>query len=126
MAPFGLNDDVWRSVMNGLVCGSYSLLLGAGASYGAVNGHGKPVPMGGQLAQELQTRYSLPPIPDVHGLRSVYDLSQLAATRAGLESPASFLGKKFTGCKCPDWYENLVKIPWHIIWTLNIAKPGLR
>ena len=106
--------------MDGLVCGSYSLLLGAGASYGALNGNGDPVPMGAQLSLDLQTRYSLPPIPVGTGLRSVYDLSVRAAKSSGAESPASFLASKFIGCSSPDWYQHVVKVPWRIIWTLNI------
>ena len=76
--------------------------------------------MGAQLSLDLQTSYSLPPIPVGTGLRSVYDLSVRASKSSGAESPASFLANKFIGCSSPDWYQHVVKVPWRIIWTLNI------
>ena len=120
MAQFGLGDDTWRSMMEGLVSGRYSLLLGAGASYGAVNGEGDSLPLGKQLGLDLQDRYGFPAFPDGTGLRSIYDLAVLAANKNGLEPPATYIASRFTNCPPLEWYKHIVRIPWHIIWTLNI------
>jgi hypothetical protein len=42
------------------------------------------------------------------------------ARTKGLELPSTFLRRTFTGCTVPDWYENVVQIPWNVIWNLNI------
>jgi hypothetical protein len=120
MAPFEMEDDLWHNVMEGLVLSEYSLLLGAGASFGAVNSMGESLPGGRDLSRELALRYGIPLGSSTESLRTVYDLAQTISRRDGLESPELFLKRRFLNCSVPSWYEDLVRIPWHIIWNLNI------
>jgi hypothetical protein len=106
--------------MEGLVLGQYSLLLGAGASYGAANGAGDPLPGGNRLADELIAHYRIPQPPNRESLRNIYDLAERVATRDSVEPPKEFLRRRFSNCTVPDWYANLVRVPWRIIWNLNI------
>ncbi len=120
MAPGGLDEATWVSVMEGLVLGQYSLLLGAGASIGATNGAGDPLPGGNALSDELLEEYAIPRPLRRESLRVMYDLAERVAERDKLEAPRALLKRRFSECSVPDWYKNLVQIPWRIIWNLNI------
>jgi hypothetical protein len=120
MSPRGLDEDKWASVMEGLVLGKYSLLLGAGASIGSVNSRGERLPGGRALGEILLSKFAIPTPRNRPSLREIYDLAEMVAKRKGLERPDVFLRRLFTGCSVPTWYENLVKVPWQIIWNLNI------
>jgi hypothetical protein len=117
---FGLSDEAWDEVLAGLVRGEYALLLGAGASTGSVNAAGEPLPTGGHLGEQLAHKYDIPNPPGTVGLREIYDLADRLARRDGLELPSTYLRRRFLRCSVPGWYANLVRIPWKIIWNLNV------
>lgn len=48
--PFGLRPELWERLVNGVARGQYELLLGAGASFGALGGDLKPLPSAAELA----------------------------------------------------------------------------
>ncbi len=122
MSPLaGLDELAWTSVMEGLVLGEYSLLLGAGASFGATNATGQSLPGGQALAEELLNKYRIPkPPPGSATLRTIYDLADQIARRDAIELPRTYLKRRFSGCSVPGWYENVVRIPWRVIFNLNI------
>lgn len=119
MTPTGLDSATWALIMRGLVLGRYSLLLGAGASIGSRNAANEPLPAGKELGNQLSTEYGIPVSADA-GLRTIYDLARRLAHRDGRLSPGEFLRPKFQGCSVPGWYENMVRVPWRIVWNLNI------
>lgn len=119
MKPTELDDAQWTAVLEGLALAEYSLVLGAGASLGAVNGHGKQLPTGVGLRDELVEHYSIPGGKG-QGLRQIYDLSQQLATSQSTVAPKDLIAPWFSDCSVPDWYGNLVTIPWRVIWNLNI------
>jgi hypothetical protein len=120
MPDFAVDASKWDRVMDGLVRGAYSLTLGAGASFGAQNGNGLQLPIAAHLGRELLSKYEIPAPPESIGLRSVYDLADRVARRDAKELPRVFLSRMFQNCTVPDWYRQVVSIPWEIIWNLNI------
>lgn len=120
MGRFGLPDKAWDEVLAGLVRGEYALLLGAGASVGAVNAAHEPLPTGGRLGEAIAAQYGIPNPPGTVGLREIYDLADRLARKDNLELPGTYLRRKFLRCSVPGWYSNLVRIPWRIVWNLNV------
>lgn len=120
MSHFGLPDEQWAALTEGLVKGEYALMLGAGASFGAHNGLGAPLPLAASLGSVLLTQYNIPAPPSTINLREVYDTADLIARRDTKELPSTFLARMFRNCTVPSWYQDLVSIPWQVIWTLNI------
>ena len=119
MMPDELDDGQWRALLRGLALGEYSLVLGAGASLGSVNAAGNGLPSGNGLRDRLLDHYKIPGVRD-QSLRQVYDLAnQVAAAQGGL-APKDLIGPWFSGCSVPDWYGDLVTVPWRVIWNLNI------
>ncbi len=118
----GLDPATWDLVMENLVEGKYSLLLGAGASRGSVNALGEALPSGNGLADELRVKYKIPAPPPgtTTPLRTIYDLCERIAKRETLEMPSTYLRRRFAGCSVPAWYADLVRARWRIIFNLNI------
>lgn len=104
--------------MIGLVQQKYQLVLGAGASVGAVTSDGNPVMAGFDLTEALIRDFGLPRPADPN-LRRVYAAAQDRRSLTGGELHR-YLKDLYTGCQAPDWYRYLVAIPWRYIWTLNI------
>ena len=93
----------------------YSLLLGAGASAGAIGGNGRPLPTGTGLKDALVEDFQISNEGEDPRLHEIYgDLQH--------EKPqeiASYLHSWFSNCQ-PSWQHLLVEFAWKRIWTLNI------
>lgn len=112
-------EQLWDDLMDGLVRGRYSLLLGAGASIGAHNGRNQPLLSAVELREWLAHEYGMP-TTGLGSLRQVYDLATLMANKTGEAKPSTKLRGIYSECSVPDWYGELVRVPWRVIWTLNI------
>ncbi|TQK73322.1 hypothetical protein [Nocardioides sp. SLBN-35] len=123
--PSELDDDQWQSVMEGLLLAQYSLVLGAGASMGSTNAAGHELPTGNGLRDELLAEYDIPD-DGAGNLRLVYDLAATIAQNSGGTAPKDFICPRFTHCTVPDWYADLVAVPWRMIWNLNIDDVATR
>lgn len=117
--PHDLDDTQWKALLEGLAVAEYSLILGAGASLGAKNAAGSDLLSGDGLRDELLEHYGIPGGED-QSLRSIYDTAVLLAQNNGVVAPRELISPWFSGCSVPDWYGNLVTIPWRVIWNLNI------
>lgn len=114
---FNLNPDTAKSVIEGVAGRAYSLLLGAGASYGVAGGDGCELKGAADLAKELNSVLGLGLVPpDSENLSLVYgDACQpIHATRLH-----RFLEQRFTRTK-PVWQRILYEFNWKRIWSLNI------
>lgn len=119
MRPSELDESQWRGLLEGLALAEYSLVLGAGASIGSMNGAGQPLLSGDGLRDKLLEHYKIPDGAK-QGLRQIYDLSQLVSRRTGAIAPKDLIAPWFSDCVVSPWYGNLVTIPWRVIWNLNI------
>lgn len=119
MKPNELDDTQWRSVLQGLALAEYSLVLGAGASLSAKNERGAELLSGNGLRDKLLKHYNIPG-GAATPLRQIYDLADTVAQSRGDLPPKDIIAPLFSGCTVPQWYGNLVTIPWRVIWNLNI------
>lgn len=127
-SQFGMQLDDARTLVETVINGGVSLLLGAGASCGALGGDKKELKGGVDLANELNKLFNLGLIePDSNNLPLVYsDIEGQSLLKPKLND---FLKRRFHGCR-PSWQSELYKFNWKRIWTLNIddvmekAKPG--
>lgn len=118
--PFGLDNDLWQSVLAGLARGSYNALLGAGASIGGRDGVGGSIPHAAALTADLVKEFDLPPTGgEPLSLSRAY-----AAAARQVDGDAGnvddYLKNRFTGCTAPAWMAHFTRIRWSRIWTLNI------
>ena len=109
------NQHIIDALARGLIYGEYSLLLGAGASIGAVGGSGRPLPTGAGLRDALMDEFDIEDEGDALPLSQLYDYLQ----RMQREEVDLFLRAWFTKCR-PNWQQMLAEFNWHRIWTLNI------
>ena len=108
--------EVIDQIAQGLVYGEYSLLLGAGASVGAVGGNGRALPTGAGLRDALIEQFNIDTGGETLPLSQVYDYLQ----QVGLVGQANtFLRDWFVDCR-PSWQHLLAEFNWKRIWTLNI------
>jgi SIR2-like domain len=100
----------------------YHLILGAGASIGAIAANGTPLLDSSQFSKVLLDYFQIPHSPDRKvPLARAYQLALGKARQEGLlDDLNNLLSEHFTGCTPPSWYEHLVKWHWDYIWTLNI------
>ena len=108
-------ESIVHEVARGLAYGEYSLLLGAGASVGAVGGNGRALPTGVGLRDALIEEFQIDAEGDDLTLSQVYDYLQ----RRYREQANSFLCRWFTNCR-PDWQHLIAEFGWHRVWTLNV------
>ncbi|GEM_PF-4045118 len=109
----------WQSLIEGLVRGEYHLLLGAGASRGALGGDNKPLPGASELAEELMADFGLGSARDNgFNLLDAYEETATRNTSLG-ETRSAYFIRRFTKCK-PSWHSSMLRIPWKMVWTLNI------
>lgn len=114
---FGLSNEDANSLVRGVALGEYSLLLGAGFSLGARNGHGVELPTSRELAQELKDKFALSlPVAAASDLPIAYED---AVYKAQEPAVSDFLRRRLTGC-VPSWQGVLSNFAWSRIWTLNI------
>lgn len=97
--------------------GKYHLVLGAGASFGAINGRKRSVPMAAQLVKMFADEFISAPIPLDLSLPRAY---QRAVSTTSDEVVWKFLQGVFGGCRHEEWFTGLVSLPWRRAWTLNI------
>ncbi|MER7071407.1 hypothetical protein [Terrabacter sp. NPDC000476] len=109
----------WDDVLESLVLGSYSLLLGAGASMGSTNAAGERLLSGDGLRLKLAKVYGLP--EEISSLREMYDYAQRAyEDNSASDNPQNLVQSLYQDCSVPHWYADLVRVPWRTIWNLNI------
>ena len=114
---FGIDQKHAEALVKGTLEGAYSLLLGAGASYGCVGGDGKQLKGGVDLAHELNQVFNLGlDEPDRSNLPLAYSDAKQPPHTARLRS---FLRHRFSNC-IPGWQKALVQLPWKRVWSLNI------
>ena len=114
-----VDGQLLTKVAEGVARGEYSLLLGAGASVGAMGGNGVPLPSGPELRDRIVSEFGVP--VGVGGERVEVTLPR-AYSYVAQRTPgdiASFMGSWFTGCK-PAWQDIVADFQWRRIWTLNI------
>lgn len=113
-----LNAEQKLQLINGLALGHYSLLLGAGASAGAIGGDGKPLPIGNALANDIISDFNLGGYEANVRLVDAYDSAQDEKNRFG-QNIIEYMQSRFTNCQ-PSWQSILAEFTWHRVWTLNI------
>ena len=113
-----IEDEDYQSLLTGLVRGEYHLLLGAGASIGALGGDGRPLPSGETLAKELVTDFVINTDGEKIDLREAYEIIEKKINAKG-QNRSEYFRYRFSGC-IPTWQEVLKSIIWRKIWTLNI------
>ena len=110
-----IDEKLLKTVADGVAQGEYSLLLGAGASLGAVGGNGQLLPSGSGLRDALVSTFDLDTGGESISLARAYE----HARRRDRPLLRSTLHEWFTGCK-PTWQGLLGEFTWHRIWSLNI------
>lgn len=103
------NDQTERFVRD-IRTGKYSLLLGAGASFGGENAKGVPIPLGGQYAAELARHKKVAettPLQRVFALLDDNELQTLVIDR-------------FVGCTPSTALRAIPTFVWKRIFSLNI------
>lgn len=107
--------EVIDKVAEGLAHTEYSLLLGAGASVGAVGGNGVPLPTGTQLCSALVKDFDIDTGGEPLSLSDAYSYLQ----RHNGQGVSTYLRDWFSGCQ-PSWQDLLCEFNWKRLWTLNI------
>ena len=110
-----MDPELIKRVAEGVFRREYSLLLGAGASLGAIGGNGEPLPSGPELLDQLVSDFAIETEGQAISLRRAYE----AAKRKDPEKLEAVIRGQFTHCK-PSWQSLLAQFQWHRVWTLNI------
>jgi len=113
-----LTSEHSASLAEGVARGEYSLLLGAGASYGGIGG-GRALPGGPELAAEFLADFGVPDTIPPLDLPLAYEAIQDRQTADAI-NVADYLRNRFIGCTPPAWQRILAALTWKRIWTLNI------
>ena len=104
-----------NKVAEGIAQGEYSLLLGAGASVGAVGGNGRLLPTGVELRDALINDFGIKTEGESISLTQAYDYLR----RNCPKELTQYLKKWFQGCD-PTWQRLIAEFNWRRIWTFNI------
>jgi len=116
LTDLGLSTAERDQLLSGLYEGRYNLLLGAGASYGALGSDGVELKDGETLSLQIAAQFALNLNSDERKkLPLTYEEAEFR-DKAGLQS---WLRRRFTGCQ-PTWQPQLFKFRWERIWTFNI------
>lgn len=102
--------DIPDTVVDGVKHGRYSLLLGAGFSKSSRTAAGRELPLGGELAQKLAQKYTLP---------ENYALAQLADAIEDTELD-QFLRAELKGCTASVAAKLVSSFVWRTIYTFNV------
>lgn len=113
-----LGDDAFDAFMHSVALGRYNLLLGAGASADSLDRHGDPMPIGRMLKDEIASSFNLKGAHD-KSLKRVYALADGATDSRGRTLP-EFIKDRFTGTRPAGWLDDLLRIQWESMWTLNV------
>ena len=105
-------------LLDGMVRGEYNLLLGAGASLGALGGDKAPLPGARDLAQELLASFGIDSGGRDLDLKLAYELVEGRRDRQA-RNRNEYLRLRFSQCS-PTWHSFLASLRWRRIWTLNI------
>lgn len=105
-----LTDDQTERLIRDIRTGRYSLLLGAGASFGGKNKQGIALPLGGSYAAELA---DLKKVPTTTPLQRVFALLNDAERQ-------TLVIDRFTGCTPSAALEAIPTFIWKRIFSLNI------
>ena len=108
-------QSIVEQIAQGLAYGEYSLLLGAGASLGAVGGNGRTLPLSSGLRDTLVDEFEIDTEGETLSLSQIYGYLQFHNRRRA----NSLLKKWFSSCR-PSWQHLLAEFSWKRIWTLNI------
>ena len=108
-------SELLQKLAEGIAQGEYSLLLGAGASIGAIGGNGRPLPTGTGLRDALVKDFEIEAGGETISLLQAY--SYLRSHDP--ERLAKYLREWFVDCQ-PTWQPNLAEFNWSRIWSLNI------
>ena len=103
------------TLARGIAAGEYSLLLGAGATAGAIGGDGSPLPTGPGFKDEVIHRFDLGSSAVEAPLQRVFG----AAAKRDPQALSRLVIDRFTHTT-PSWQSKLTELPWHRVWTLNI------
>ncbi len=109
------NEDTIKRVAQGLAHTEYSLLLGAGASIGAVGGNKRALPTGIGLRDALVSDFQVPTDGEELSLSQIFAFLQ-QNTHQPVEQ---YLEDWFSNCE-PSWQNLLAEFNWKRIWSLNI------
>lgn len=113
----GLSESDATSLLQGVSDGAYSLLLGAGASYGCIGGDGEALKGAIDLAHEINDLFQLElDESERSNLPLVYNDAKRSSNKGKL---SSFLEQRFSRCE-PVWQQLILGQPWKRIWSLNI------
>lgn len=98
--------------------GQYTLLLGAGASLGAMSRNRQSLPSGATFAQEIVQGLGLDISPDTP-LAYVWDA---AVHKSGSERALreKFCSPRFLGCKPAAYHHRIPSFAWKRIYTFNV------
>ena len=107
-------SEVLDRLAAGIAQAEYSLLLGAGASLGAVGRNQRPLPTGVELRSALLADFDIYAEEEI-SLAAAYEHIRRVKPR----DLAKYLRDWFTGCQ-PTWQSLLVEFNWRRIWTFNI------
>lgn len=113
-----LNDMDRTALMEGLARGEYHLLLGAGASLGALGGNERPLPNARTLSEELLANFGIETNGEDIDLRTAYEVVEGRSDAEGRDRD-QYLKVRFSNCQ-PSWHSIIPNIRWRRIWTLNI------
>jgi len=113
-----LGADNLDAFMRGMARRKYHVLLGAGASSGGRSADARPLPVGAELADELQTLFGIP-LGGASNLRRIYAAARqrTAADGSGL---SDYIRGRFTKTTPPEWLNAFVQVGWQQVWTLNV------
>ncbi len=109
------HSEIIHKLATGIAHSEYSLLLGAGASLGAVGGNGRPLPTAIQLRNALVDHFGIETGGESTTLVQVYDYCSRHFNRR----LTKYLSQWFRGCQ-PSWQNLIAEFNWRRIWTFNI------
>lgn len=114
----GISKENWRLLVDGVARGEYNLLLGAGASIGALGGDGSPVPLASDLAEQLVQNFGIETGGELLSLRDAYEYVGDRKDALG-RNRYEYLRSRFNNCR-PSWQGVISHLRWKRIWSLNV------
>jgi SIR2-like domain len=113
-----LGRDHFEALMRGMARGRYQALLGAGASATSLDRNGASLPVGNALRDELLELFEIAPDGDA-SLKRVYQVAKRKSSPSGV-TLADYIERRFTHTTPAPWYDEMLKLRWAGLWTLNI------